>query len=143
MIIVSEVFAWVWPAGRLNQARGSVTLASDTTKTETLAVPAGKIWLVLAIMMHNGDDVSRTMYADIVDASGNKLHNLGERSSTPAGSYVEILGYVPTAGTYHGGFGAKPVLVKGGNKINLVWSAGGASSGGTAYYCVTYLEVEA
>jgi len=47
VIIVSEVFAWVWPAGRLNQARGSVTLASDTTKTETLAVPAGKIWLCL------------------------------------------------------------------------------------------------
>ena len=123
----------------LYQSAQSTSLANNTDKIIDLTVPQGKIWIVHAIHMHNGDDVSRNMEAWIADSSNIVLHRLGIISGAPAGSHYEIFGYVPTSSQTHGT--KQPIKIKGGNKLRLKWTAGGASSGGTAYYCITYDEV--
>jgi len=125
--------------GKLYQERGSVTLANNTAKQLDLTVPDGKRWLVHAIKMHNGDDVSRNVAARITDSSDNVLHLIGIKTGLSAGSEIELLYVINAAASY--GVAGKPVLIKGGNRLTLYWAAGGTSSGGTAYYCVTYEEV--
>jgi len=123
--------------GKLYQEQGNVTLVNDTTKDLYLTVPDGKKWLVHAIPLHNGDDVTRVLAAFIVDGSNNTLHEL-ESGSAASGARLELLRI----------FSASPdkstacsLPIKSGNKLKLRWAAGGASSGGTAYYCVTYEEM--
>jgi len=124
----------------LYQARSSVTLQNDTTKTLYVTVPQGKKWFVYGVMMYNGDNIARDMKVWIADGSNNILHRLGNASSVDAGGSREMLGYVSTGVSWYG-INVTPIPIKGGNKLVLIWSAGGASSGGTAYYCITYEEV--
>lgn len=127
--------------GKLYQERASVTLVNNTTKTLDLTVPAGKRWLVYMVSMTNGDDVDRTANVFVVDGSGNTLHVLGYATiSAGGGSMKELLGGIET-GTNTTYFRKIPILIKAGNKLRLKWNAGGTSSGGTSYYCVTYEEV--
>ena len=129
------------PASILHQARASTTLANNTTKNVDLTVPNGKRWLVYMVNMTNGDDVDRSCNVFILDGSGNTLHVLGYATiSAGGGSSKELLGGMET-GTNTTYFRKVPILVKGGNKLRLTWNAGGASSGGTSYYCVTYEEL--
>lgn len=139
---MTEIFAYVTPGGRLKQARGSVTLANNTAKSEVLEVPAGKRWLVYGIMMHNGDDVARDLKAYITDGDGNFLMGLGYANGVSAGSRSNITEFIQTSAGYYAPPVARPFPIKSGNKLVLRWDAGGTSTGGTAYYCVTYLEVE-
>jgi len=123
---------------KLYQERNSVTLANNTAKNLDLTVPEGKIWKLLGVRLHNGDDVQRVLRCYILDGSGNVLHSLGSATAA-AGAQYEFLGYHPT-----GVSSSAPLmenLVKGGNKLRLVWESGGASSGGTAYYMLTYQEM--
>jgi len=122
----------------LYQSRASTTLADNTTKTLDLTVPQGKKWKIHAIMMHNGDNVTRNLTAKVVDTSGNTLMNLATYDAG-AGAEVTLIPYLSNAETPYPG--AVTILIKGGNKLRLIWVAGGASSGGTAYYCITYEEV--
>jgi len=128
------------PASVIYQSRDSVTLENNTAKNVLLTVPAGKIWRVHAVRMHNGDDVSRDVQVKILDSSNNTLHILSDASLT-ASSYKEMLNFLPT--TPAAAACPNPVLIKGGNKLQLSWAAGGTSSGGTAYYSITYEEVTA
>ena len=90
-------------------------------------------------MMHNGDDVARTLEAWVADSSNNILLKIGVYNNAGAGSRIQIDGYIPGSA---GGYGVRnQLLIKGGNKLRLKWAAGGTSSGGTAYYCITYEEV--
>jgi len=123
----------------LYQSRASVTLSDNTTKEVYLTVPKGKIWKIYAIMMHNGDDVDRGAEVKIMDSNNNVLHGLSSTTIT-AGARREMISHEPTAPASSIPF-KFPVLIKGGNKLYLKWAAGGASSGGTAYYCITYEEV--
>jgi len=125
----------------LYQSRGSVTLVNNTAKVLELTVPKGKIWRLYGVTMHNGDDVSRNMSCSIIDENGNLLFYIGSTSTAaPAGAYRNLLRYVDTSSASDVG-SPFPLPVKGGNKVKLAWAAGGTSSGGTAYYCVTYEEV--
>jgi len=125
--------------GKLYQERTSVTLVNDTTKTVDLTVPSGKRWVIHALRMENGDDVTRVLDVHIIDGSGNVLHKMANES-VGAGIGREMINHHPTAVA-----GASPwrgdILVKAGNKLRLVWNAGGASSGGTGYYMLTYEEM--
>lgn len=123
----------------LYQSRDSVSLSNNTTKSLILTVPKGKIWRVYAIYMHNGDDVSRNLSVFILNGNNNIVHKLAYASGVGAGVTREMLGYIPSSVSEYGC--VPPVIIKGGNKLKLNWAAGGTSSGGTAYYCVTYEEI--
>lgn len=122
----------------LYQSRETVTLSDNTTKIVDLTVPLGKIWKVHAIMMHNGDDVSRNLEVQIINSSSFLLHYVSYASSVSSGDYREMISYESSTVGKHP---FKPLIIKGGNKLRLKWNAGGTSSGGTAYYCVTYEEI--
>jgi len=123
----------------LYQSRGNVTLENDTAKILDLTVPKGKKWIIYDICVQNGDDVARTIWAGIRDENGNPLAYFGSAASVNAGSYTTLTGFCPTSATLY--TGRVPMPIKGGNKLRIYWAAGGASSGGTAYYCITYEEV--
>ena len=127
--------------GKLYQTLGTVTLVNNTGKELLLTVPDGKIWKIYAVRMHNGDDVARNQLLKVVDSNSNSLHFLGYVANATAGNTYEMLSHIPTSPQIRAPFVGGPVLVKGGNKLSLTWQAGGASSGGTAQYCVTYEEV--
>jgi len=122
----------------LYQSRQSTTLVNNTTKHVYLQVPKGKIWRVHHVMMNNGDDVNRTMSITIVDKNNNVLHPSTLISNATPSSNYNLLPNLDTQ-TYNLGFNY--LIIKGENKLKLSWNAGGESSGGTAYYCVTYEEV--
>jgi len=122
----------------LIQERTSVTLENNTSKTIDLTVPEGKIWKLWAINVFNGDDVTRNITAYIFDSAGNRLHAIGG-ANVSASNYVEILSYAPTSPAKN--MIAYPILIKGGNKLRIVFYAGGTSSGGTGYYSLSYEEV--
>jgi len=134
-----EKITRILKARKVYQARDSTTLVNNTTKTITLTVPNGKIWFVHQIMMHNGDDVSRNMDVFVYDDSGNILHTPASASAVGAGERREMLGFLGTSPASYGN--QNGFIVKGGNKLGLRWVAGGTSSGGTAYYCITYEEM--
>jgi len=116
----------------------SVTLANNTSKVLNLTVPSGKIWIIHQIMMHNGDDVQRNCRVRITDSSGNNLAELGAQSLGAGVVQYNMVGTPRNVADNYPGCVRK---VKGGNKISLQWDAGGASSGGTANYCISYEEV--
>jgi len=132
-----EKITRILKASKLYQSRGSVTLENNVTKDLTFTVPEGKKWLVYAIMMHNGDDVQRTVLALVRDGSDNNLHELGSMAIS-AGGMEELLVEATSVGSYKG---MRGFPIKGGNKLFLRWLAGGTSSGGTSYYCITYEEM--
>jgi len=123
----------------LYHLRSSTTLSSDTTKNLDLTVPSGKIWRVHRVNMLNGDDVSRDVRVQIRDSSGNLIHKVGGPLTLAAGASGDIIPYLKTAPDAEPG--AITILVKGGYNLRLIWAAGGASSGGTAYYSITYEEI--
>jgi len=118
----------------LYQTRATTTLSDNTTKNIDFTVPEGKIWIVHYVRMNNGDDVSRNLQVQILDSSGALLH-VAQSRTVGAGSSSEMLFYETDAYT------GRPLLIKGGNKLRLQWSAGGASSGGSSYYALTYEEI--
>ena len=118
--------AQVFCSGRL-----SATLVNNTAKSVKVTVGTAEDWVINAASMHNGDNVTRTCNLRILDSSDNVVMYLFA-NSTGTGSYSSFPA-VPASAIAVG----NPVLIKSGYKLEFLWSAGGASAGGTAYYSYT------
>ena len=134
------------PMERLKQEVTSVTLVNNTQKTVDVTVPQGERWLLLWWNVTNPDDVVRNMTVSLYKelAKTNVLAKLLYKANVAAAS-VERFGmphYKPTVAAEN--LTDYPILLAAGNTISFVWSAGGASAGGTdadgLIYC--YLKVE-
>jgi len=132
-----EKITRILKARKLYQSKGTTTLADNTAKAIDFTVPPGKVWKLSYIFMENGDDVSRSCQAYLLDDSGNLIGFIGSLSVN-AGSHVT---FPLNNGDRVNCRGYCNILVKGGNKVRLYWTAGGASSGGSSDYCVCYEEM--
>ena len=132
---------WIFPGGKLKREIKSITLSSDTAKTETLTVPSAKRWLILSIKVENPDDVARTISIHVKDSSGNILESLATGVSLNAGGRYQWP-HTGSASAYSAPFHL--VILEEGEKLEINWASGGASSGGTDSdaLVVNYLEVD-
>lgn len=139
--VVAETF----PAGRLQQGVTEVVLVNNVTKTIDTTVPAGKKWVLLGIKVTNPDDVQRSV--NLFKYKEAAKTNLIKYYGSEAFNAAELVFYpsaVPTATGWITTWIPLEVLVAG-NTISIVWSAGGASAGGTDAdgLVIEYLELDA
>lgn len=105
---------------------GTTTLNNNTPVTRTLNCPPNSTWLLYGGRLLNGDDVARVI--DVIIDNGYQNLHIGHGQSVDGGSgstYPHT-----TAGLNEGqGF---PFPLIAGDRIRIVFNAGGASSGGIA-----------
>lgn len=117
----------VFPAGQNIDNFAESTLVNNTTLTRTITPPVGSRWEIVAGHMDNNDDVQRTCHIRI-DNQSDKLITFLCRSDLAAGA---ILNYPNNLADINNGYKGRIVIV-GGWKIVITFTAGGASAGGTA-----------
>ena len=130
------------PFGGDIDANGSTTtLVNNTTKGETLTVPAGKRWYLFGGSIKNGDNVARECTVSLLDTSDVTVLTLMRTISIAAG----ITNMFPNteATVLQVGGGAYPIPLDSGYDISYAWAAGGASAGGTARFSAFIVEVDA
>lgn len=141
---MKNVLALTFPAGAKKIAVTSITLVNATSKTQDVTVPSGKRWILLGIEITNPDSVNRAV----------TINHYKEAAKT---NFVEFMGYLAALGSLgryhipntitgtsdvtHGRRLPKPM--DPGETIEIIWSSGGASAGGTnaAGLVVEYLEL--
>lgn len=138
-------FAWNFQGGKLNQSVISVTLVNNTAKTIDITVPAGKRWMFLGLKITNPDNVARNINVHLYKEAGKT--NLIKRILVQTGVAASGERYYPnsvTATLTVMSFYV-PTFLEGGNTIESVWAAGGASAGGTDAdgLVIEYLEIDA
>lgn len=124
---MKKVYAETFPAGQIVASVNSVTLANNTLKSTDYTVPTDTEWEVQSIRVNNPDDVARTVGITLKDSSGNNILVL-ESTSVAASGTVQVPNNVvdKSKSTAFTKFSLGAGMV-----INVVWAAGGASSGGT------------
>ena len=135
-----------WALGKLVQDVTSVTLVNNTAKTEDVTVPANKKWLLLWLKVENPDDVNRLVTVNIWNESGKTTRILarllyatvsnGQRAHWP----LNLSGTNDDTMFNHAW---SPVVLDAGDTIEVIWGAGGASTGATDAdaLVICYIEV--
>lgn len=121
--------------GSLVTKTGVAVAPAVTAVSVTLTVPANRRWLIIAGMMHNGDSVTRTMYARAA-TSGGAIYAQPVYLSVATGFYVSL--YCNQADGYNGGF---QLLMGAGDTLTLTWAAPGSGVGGNCNYAIQVIEV--
>lgn len=127
-------FALTFPSGSVESSIQTVTLVNNTAKTLTYTVTDDTMVVIQTISVTNPDDVARTVTITLWNESAktNRLAILEQDSVGASGIMhypnLETAGGGSTGFIRNAGF---PLLLKAGMTIEVVWAAGGASSGGT------------
>lgn len=138
-------FVWTFPGGKLKQPVTSLTLVNNTEKVEDIAVPTGKIWVLLSVKARNPDDVTRDISVRTYKeaAKTNQISILTTQTVVPA-SVVQWPNTDPSS-LYRQIPSVPAELLAAGNVLEITWAAGGASAGGTDAdgLVIAYLEIDA
>ena len=122
-------FRYVFPGGWVGGEETDVTLVNNTQLIYRRTFASNHRILLYGVAALNGDDVTRIIRIRIVDGSNNVLHTIKEES---VGAGDRIFENLP------GG-----LVLKGGWKVEFVFEAGGASSGGTGNVSLIFTELMA
>lgn len=117
----------------------TTTLVNNTLATREITVTTGKRWYLYGGWMLNNDNVDRSCYINIIDASSNVIIKLV--APTTLAATTGTMAFPNTVADENSYAGAFPIPLKNGWKIQFVWSAGGASAGGTAKSAALVMEV--
>lgn len=125
-------FAWTFQGGIPKQEVTSITLVNNVAFTEDVTVPAGKQWLLTNIKIINPDDVTRNISITIYKeaAKTNVLFLLLSAVAFTATSLRNLPSAIPAALSPSHNL-IPPIELVAGNVINILWAAGGASTGAT------------
>jgi len=122
----------VWLAGRLKQVVTSITLVNNVAKTQDTTVPTGERWILLSIKVTNIDDVIRSTEIDKwKEAAKTSRIKKYCKSNIAASGTMQWPKDSPISGDEQHWPSAPAEILDPGNTISVVWSAGGASAGGT------------
>lgn len=134
---------FVGPGGEPVDNLTSVVLLNNTAKTIDITVPAGKKWMFDFITLGNPDDVLRNVNVLLFkEAAKTNTYGFMRSGNIAAGVNVNIGIFIPSTGetrlTLHS---SMRVVYPAGVTWNFIWSAGGASAGGTqADGLIVYVE---
>lgn len=131
--------------GELHYRVTPVTLANNTTLAVNVTVPPDKRWKLLTMKATNVDNVARSMVLSIYTepALTNLVMILAYFGGVGASGRLQWPNVLTKADTFYDIYsGWGDVYLEAGHTLNMVWTAGGASAGGTAAdgYVLGYLE---
>lgn len=122
--------AWTFPAGQIHQEVTSLTLVNNTSKTVDVAVPAGKVWMLLGVKITNPDDVNRDCSISLYkEAAKTNLLRILAADTLAAGATLTYPNSVTGEKSEQNLYSPHPLAA--GNILSLLWTTGGASTGGT------------
>lgn len=105
----------------------AVTLVNNTVLTEDVVVPEKLIWRIQSVGMHNGDNVARNCTCQVMLSDGVGLLSYLLGSSVTAGSWL----FSP-----YSSYPLRDFLMDSFMILRFIFSAGGASAGGTGHYSI-------
>jgi len=127
---MKKVFAETYPSGYIVTSVNAVTVVNNTGKTEKFTVPDDTVWVVDSIRAVNPDDVARDIYIRWWKESAltNKISNLSYGGAGAGGDIV-----FPSVSSIGVAYNENPtpIVMGAGETIEVYFSAGGASTGGT------------
>lgn len=143
---MSPSFVFTHPAGKLKQDVTSVTLVNNTAKTVVATVPDRKRWILLSVKAVNADDVTRTITINVYKeaAKTNLLRCLAYAACPTVTSLVWPNPYSASVEWSKTMWWCDVILAEG-NTIEVIWGAGGASTGsvdadGLVIECLEIME---
>ena len=133
---MSEVFTS--PAGRIKNNYDTVAMATDTTVTINIAVPANRRWHIESITCDNPDTVTRTLIIRVRRVSdGAVLEELYNAALGAGGRHTELVD-LDLKGKYE----AFSETDANAEEITIILVAGSGGTTGTVHYSTRILEVE-
>jgi hypothetical protein len=120
---------YTMPGGLRSFNYQEITLVNNTAKTTVITVGLDEIWMIYGGYMVNGDSVARDMSVTLYDNNNKSIAKFLNYATAGAGTKS----YFPVAPATPGIlWTAFPIFAMQDYHIDYVWSAGGASAGGTA-----------
>jgi len=129
---MKKVFAETFPRGTLKAAVTSITLVNNTGKVQDVTVPDDTIWELISIKITNPDNVARDFNAIVYKeaAKTNEIQQIMSLGAIASLAKYTVPNDSPALNTAI--CSAVRGMLLGPNwTINCIWSAGGASAGGT------------
>lgn len=136
---MKNVFAQTFPSGSVRVSTTSITLANNTAKTQDITVPTDSEWVIELIKANNPDDVARAITMTLYQTSAKTVKlgiiNYASSVNANANSHFPNNDDLATSNSNQ----IQNLLIGAGMTIEVVWAAGGASSGGVAADGLTIL----
>lgn len=126
--------------------RREQVLGNNTSHNLDFTCDKHVVWLIYGMRVHNGDNVTRAMqvwliYPGCPASATNRDINLTLLDTTNVAAGADALVPSTTATVNQSPPGIYPIPFGRPNEIRVRWTAGGASSGGTAYIHLLVVEI--
>lgn len=127
---MKPVLAYTFPSGTPTADEYSITLVNNTAKTQDVTVPANELWVLQSVKITNPDDVTRNVTITLWNeaAKTNKILVLDSQNIATT-DRLQIPSNDDHA--YNFSNASKDFVLAAGMTIEVVWAAGGASTGAT------------
>jgi len=121
----------------------TTALGNNDNVVYDVIVPNGKIWLIYGGYIYNKDNVARTVSCILNKPNGESIGTLVNYASLPSNGKVVFPSKGQEATSDKDTFSAHayPIIAFGGDYIRFTWQAGGASTGGTTSFGLTFKEL--